>query len=56
MGILAVVHVYDIFAVELNSSCNRFCDELNHLVPVKTLKELGGLGVATTRETGRDIL
>ena len=36
MTINAVVHVNDIFAVELKGRCDRFRDELNHLVPVKT--------------------
>ena len=35
MTINAVVHVNDTFAVELKGRCDRFRDELNHLVPVK---------------------
>ena len=40
MTINAVVHVNDIFAVELKGRCDRFRDELDHLVPVKTSGEL----------------
>ena len=40
MTINAVVHVNDIFAVELKGRCDRFRDELNHLVPVKNSGEL----------------
>ena len=40
MTINAVVHVNDIFAVERKDRCDRFRDELNHLVPVKNSGEL----------------
>ena len=41
VAIIAVVHVDDIVAVGLKSRwCDRFCDELNHLVLVKHLEEL----------------
>ena len=40
MTINAVVPVDDMFAVGLKSRCNRFRDELNHLVPIKNLGEL----------------
>ena len=39
-AIIAVVHVDDIFAVGMNSRCDVFRDELNRMVPVKTLGEL----------------
>ena len=40
MAIMAVVHIDDIFTVGLKSRCGRFCDKLNHLVPVRNLVEL----------------
>ena len=44
MTINAVVHVNDLFAVELKGRCDRFRDELNHLVLVKNLGELRWFG------------
>ena len=44
MPIVAVVHVDDIFAFGLKSTYHRFCYELNDLVPVKNLGELGWFG------------
>ena len=40
IAIIAVVHVDDIFAVGLKSTCDAFRDELNQMVPVKNLGEL----------------
>ena len=36
VAIILVVHVDDIFAVELRSRCDRFRDVLNHFVPAKS--------------------
>ena len=40
MSILAVVRVDGIFAVGQKSRCDKFCDDLNRLVPINNLKEL----------------
>ena len=55
VAIIAVVHVDDIFAVGLKSRCDVFRDELNRMVPVKTLGELrwyGGCHYTREREMG----
>ena len=44
VAIIAVVHVDDMFAVGLKSRCDVFRDELNRMVPVKNLCELGWFG------------
>ena len=44
VAIIAVVHVYDIFAVGLKSRCDVFRNELNCMVPVKNLGELRWYG------------
>ena len=45
MTIITAVYVDDIiFAVGLKSGCERFRDELNHLVSVKNLGELQWFG------------
>ena len=52
---IAVVHVDDIFAVELLSRCDVFRDELNPMVSVKNLGELrwyGGCHYTREREMG----
>ena len=38
--IFAVVHVDDIFAVGRKERCDRFCEDLNRLVPINNLGEL----------------
>ena len=40
VAIIAVVHVDDIFAVSRKGRCDRFCEDLNHLVPINSLGEL----------------
>ena len=35
-----VVHVDDMFAVARKERCDRFCEDLNHLVPINNLGEL----------------
>ena len=40
VSIIAVVHVDDIFAVGRKERCDRFCEDLNHLVPINNLGEL----------------
>ena len=55
IAIIAVVHVDDIFAVGLKSRCDVFRDELNRMVPVKSLGELrwyGGYHYTREREMG----
>ena len=55
VAIIAVVHVDDIFAVELKSRCDVFGDELNRMAPVKNLGELrwyGGCHYTREREMG----
>ena len=55
IAIIAVVHVDDIFAVDLKSRCDLFRDELNRMVPVKNLGELrwyGGCHYTREREMG----
>ena len=37
---IAVVHIDDIFAVSRKERCDRFCEDLNHLVPINNLGEL----------------
>ena len=44
VAIIAVVHVDDIFAIGLKSRCEVFRDELNRMVPVKSLGELRRYG------------
>ena len=39
VAVIAVVHV-DIFAVGRKERCDRFCEDLNHLVPINNLGEL----------------
>ena len=49
------MHVDNIFAVGLKSRCDVFRDELNRMVPVKSLGELrwyGGCHYTRERETG----
>ena len=53
--IIAGVHVDDILAIGLKSRCDRFRDELNHLLPVKNLGKLrwlGGCHYTRDREVG----
>ena len=38
--IVTVVHVDDIFAVELKARCDQFCEDPNRLVPINNLGEL----------------
>ena len=55
VAIIAVVHVDDISAVGLKSRCGVVRDELNRMVPVKTLGELrwyGGCHYTQEREMG----
>ena len=40
VSIIAVVHVDDIFAAGLKSRCDRFCEDLNELVPINNIGEL----------------
>ena len=40
VAVIAVVHVDDIFAVGRKERCDRFCEELNQLVPINNLGEL----------------
>ena len=40
VSIVTVVHVDDIFAVGLKARCDRFCEDLNRLVPINNLGEL----------------
>ena len=40
VSIIAVVHVDDIFAVGRKERCDRFCEDLSHLVPINNLGEL----------------
>ena len=40
VSIVTAVNVDDIFAVEVKSRCDQFCENLNRLVPVNTLGEL----------------
>ena len=40
VSIIAVVHVDDIFAVGRKERCDRFCEDLNRLVPTNNLGEL----------------
>ena len=40
VSIIAMVHVDDIFAVGRKERCDRFCEHLNHLVPINNLGEL----------------
>ena len=40
VSVIAVVHVDDIFAVGREDRCDRFCEDLNHLVPINNLGEL----------------
>ena len=42
--ITAVVHVDDIFVVELKDSCDRLCMVLNGIIPVKSIGELKWYG------------
>ena len=35
-----MVRVDDIFAVDRKERCDRFCEDLNHLVPINNLGEL----------------
>ena len=57
MAIIAVARVDEIFAVGLKSRCNRFRDELNHLIPVKNFRELRWFGVCHySRDRKRDTL
>ena len=54
-AIIAVVHVDDIFAVELRGKCDVFRDELNRMVPVKNLGEVrwyGGCHYTREQEMG----
>ena len=44
VGIIPIVHVDDIFAVGFKSRCDVFRDELNRMVPVKNMGELGWYG------------
>ena len=55
VAIIAAVHVDDIFAVRLKSTCDVFQGELNLMVPVKNLAELrwyGGYHYTWERERG----
>ena len=55
MTIIAVVHVDNTFPIGLQSRCNRFRAELNHLVPIKNLEELrcfGGCHYSRDRDRG----
>ena len=55
MTIIAVVHVGNIFVFGLKSRCDRFRDELSHLVPIKNLGKLrwfGGCHCSQDRERG----
>ena len=55
VAIIAVVHVDDIFVVGLKSRCDIFQDELNRMIPVKSLGELrwyGGCDYTREREMG----
>ena len=40
VSIVTVAHVNDIFAVRRKVRCDQFCEDLNHLVPIKNLGEL----------------
>ena len=40
VSIVTVVHVDDIFAVELKTRCDQFCEDLNHLVTINNLGKL----------------
>ena len=40
VSIIAVVHVDDIFAVGRKEKCDRFCEDVNHLVPINNPGEL----------------
>ena len=53
--ITEVVYVDDIFAVGKKRRCNKFCDDLNCLIPVKNLGELkwyGGYHYSRDRKRG----
>ena len=55
VSITAVVHVDDIFAVGQKERCNELCDDLNCLIPAKSLSELkwyGGCHYSRDRERG----
>ena len=56
MAIIAVMHIADIFAVVLKSRRDVLRDELNRMVPVKSLGELrwwyGGCHYTREREMG----
>ena len=55
VSIIAVVHTDDIFAAGRKSRCDRFCDDLNRLVPINNLGELtwyGGRHFSRDRENG----
>ena len=55
VAIIAVVHVYNIFAVGLKSRCDAFRDESNRMVPVRNMGELrwyGGCPYTREREMG----
>ena len=58
MAIMAAVNVDDIFAVTvgLGSRCDRFHDELSHLVSIKKIGNFDGLEVITIRGIGRGVL
>ena len=45
IAIIAIEHVYDIFAVGLKSRYDVFRDDLNRMVPVKNLGELRWYGL-----------
>ena len=44
VSIVTVVHVDDMFAVGLKSRCDKFCADLNRLVPINNLGELRWYG------------
>ena len=51
----AVVHVDDIFAVGRKDRCDRFCVDLNGMIPLKNLGELkwyGGCFYSRDRDRG----
>jgi len=55
VAITAVVHVDDIFSVGRKERCDRFCMDLNEMIPVKNLGELkwyGGCFYSRDRDRG----
>ena len=49
--IITVVHVDDVRAVGRKERCDRFCEDLNRLVPIIPLANCDGMSVATAPET-----